>query len=435
MKAVIYGPCEIEGRIAPPPSKSDSHRAVLCASACEGVTVCRNILDAEDVASSIRAARALGAEVDVLERGDGELTIRIEGYGGEPEEPEDVIDCGNSGTTLRLTCGLAAAGGHRTILTGDKSLRSRPVGHLCASLRYLGVEAEGRGIGTEEYPPVTIRGPAKGREVPVYGHISSQFISALLLLGASIGGLKIDVVGTIKSKPYVELTVRMLSTFGVDVTEKNRRLAVDGRPRSPGVVTVERDWSSAGYVLALGAAAGKATTLGVDPKSPHPDSEIVRILKEMGARISVSDEGVTVENTGHLEGVDVNLSNSPDLVPTVAALACAAHGETTIRGVEHVRHKEVDRLAALAEELPKFGANVEELRDGLKIEGAPDSLRGAKVNPRGDHRLAMAFAVVAAVADGRTVIEDAECVAISYPRFWSDVRELGLSVRTEGEKA
>ncbi len=432
MRAIIEGPCEVSGEASPPPSKSDSHRAVLCAALCEGTTVCENVLDADDVRSSIDAIEALGADVKVLDRRDGELTLRVRGYGGEPERPDDVIDCGNSGTTLRIVCGMAAAGRHKVVLTGDESLRSRPVGHLCASLRYLGAEAEGRVSGPEEYPPVIVKGPAIRREVPVYGHVSSQFVSSLLTLGAALGGLRVDVVGDMKSKPYVELTIRMLSRFGVEVERDGSTFVVEGRPSSPGAVAVERDWSSAGYLLALGAVAGEVTVSGLDPDSPHPDSRVLDVLERMGAEVSVSGDRATVSSSGSLEGVRVDLSDSPDLVPTVAALACVAEGRTVIEGVEHVRYKEVDRLSALAEELPKFGVEVKERKDGLEIEGSPGSLRGAEVDPRGDHRLAMAFAIVASAAEGRTVIEDAGCVSISYPCFWRDVEGLGVKVELEG---
>ncbi|WP_457620363.1 3-phosphoshikimate 1-carboxyvinyltransferase, partial [Methanopyrus sp.] len=318
----LEGVSEVRGTVCPPPSKSGSHRALIAASLCDGNTELRNVLDAEDVHATLRLCRALGAGINV--EGEGRLEVTVSGFGGSPRAPEDVVDCGNSGTTLRLGCGLAGLVGGTVVLTGDSSLRSRPVGDLLAALRSLGVNARGRVERGEEYPPVVVSGRPFRDRVAVYGDVSSQFVSALLFLGAGLSTLRVDVVGDLRSRPYVDMTVETLEGFGVSVTREGDSFEVEGRPRSPGELRVENDWSSAGYFVALGAVGGEVRIEGVGLDSSHPDRRIVEIVREMGAEVRRIDDGVVVRSTGRLEGVEVDLSDSPDLVPTVAAVACFA---------------------------------------------------------------------------------------------------------------
>ncbi|WP_456483757.1 3-phosphoshikimate 1-carboxyvinyltransferase [Methanopyrus kandleri] len=422
----LEGVPEVQGTVCPPPSKSGSHRVLIAASLCDGSTELRNVLDAEDVRATLRLCRMLGAEVDV--DGEERLEATVSGFGDSPRAPEDVVDCGNSGTTLRLGCGLAGLVGEAVVLTGDDSLRSRPVGDLLAALRSLGVDARGRVGRSEEYPPVVISGRPFRERVAVYGDVSSQFVSALLFLGAGLGALRVDVVGDLRSRPYVDMTVETLERFGVSVVREDLSFEVEGRPRSPGELRVENDWSSAGYFVALGAIGGEVRIEGVELDSSHPDRRIVEIVREMGAEVRRVDGGIVVRSTGRLEGIEVDLSDSPDLVPTVAAMACFAEGVTRIENVGHLRYKEVDRLRVLAEELPKFGVEVREGEDWLEIVGGEPV--GARVDSRGDHRMAMALAVVGAFARGSTVIERADAVSISYPGFWEDLASIGVPVRS-----
>ena len=426
VRVVVEGVREVSGEVSPPPSKSGSHRALLAAALCEGETVLRNVLEADDVRATVGLCRALGAGLEV--EGEGRWVVRVSGFGGEPGVPGDVVDCGNSGTTLRLGCGVAGLVEGRVVLTGDRSLRSRPVGDLLAALRSLGVEAWGRVREGEEFPPVVVSGRPFRERVAVYGDVSSQFVSALLFLGAGLGGLRVDVVGGLRSRPYVGLTVEVLEAFGVSVEWEGSSFVVEGRPGSPGEFRVENDWSSAGYFVALGAIGGEVWVRGVDLDSSHPDRRVVEIVEEMGAVVRERGDGVVVRSSGSLEGVEVDLSDAPDLVPTVAALGCFAEGVTRIVNVGHVRFKEVDRLRALAEELPRFGVEVREGRDWLEVRGGEPV--GARVSSRGDHRMAMALAVVGAFARGETVIEGAEAVSVSYPGFWEDLASVGVRVRS-----
>ncbi|WP_435095708.1 3-phosphoshikimate 1-carboxyvinyltransferase [Halarchaeum sp. P4] len=419
----------VHGDAHAPPSKSYTHRAILAAGYSDGALV-HHALGSADTRETMGAVEAFGgsaAEVqDVLE---------IEGFAGRPEVPPDVVDCGNSGTTMRLTTAAAALADGITVLTGDESLRSRPQGPLLDAVDQLGGSARStRGNGQA---PLVVEGPIEGGTVTIPGDVSSQFVSALLMAGAvTEEGVDVELSTELKSAPYVDITLEVMDDFGVaaERTESGYRVE-GGQSYEPegGEYTVPGDFSSASYLLAAGALAGdpEVEVHEVFP-SAQGDSAILGILEDMGADLEWDREnGRAVVRRSELTGTTVDVGDTPDLLPTIAALGAAADGTTEIVNAEHVRYKETDRVSAMAAELSKMGAEVEEQRDALVVHGGESDLHGADVEGLGDHRIVMALAVAALVAEGETTISGAEDVDVSFPGFFDVLYELGVNVGRE----
>lgn len=409
----------VSGEVYAPPSKSYTHRAVLITALGPGGTVRRPLLSA-DTRATISACEAFGARIEV--GGD----MMIQGVSGEPRTPEDVIDVLNSGTTLRL-CSAVAALTDGAVLTGDASIRTRPNGPLLGSLNDLGAEAFS--IRKNGRAPLVIRGYLRGGRTRLDGGVSSQFLSALLIAAPlAEGETRITIKGELKSRPYAEITVGMLADAGVSLEAGAKEFLVPGgQTYALKDYTIPGDFSSASYPLAAAAVTGSEVTVrGILPSS-QGDAAIMDILRRMGASIAWDREkGEVVVRGGELSGVDVDASLTPDLVPTIAVLGAVARGRTTIRNAEHVRHKETDRIHAMAVELSRMGAEIRERPDGLEIVGG--RLHGADVHGHHDHRIVMALTVAGLVA-GQTRIDTAEAVDVSYPGFFEEMGRLGARVR------
>ncbi len=409
MIAVIRKAESVDARVKAPPSKSYTHRAIIIASLADGRSIIRNPLVSEDTRATMDAVEALCAEIEWINK----ESLAVYGNKGNVRVKRKIIDCRNSGTTLRLICGVAGLGKEEVTLTGDSSLIERPIEPLARALRSLNAYVETR----NGKPPVKIRGRVEGKEVEIDGSISSQFISSLLIISPFIG-FKVKVKGNLKSKPYIDLTIDVMEKFGVKVHNNNyREFSAEGKGYKACDYQVEGDYSSASYFFAIAALTGSRITVeNIKKNSIQGDREIIRIVREMGAKVFERENCVVVEG-GNLEGIEVDLSNTPDLLPTVVALACKAKGRTVIKNVEHARFKESDRIANCAKEFSKFGVKIEELRDGLIIEGS-EKLRGAVVDSHGDHRLAMSLAAVALAAEGETKIINADCAKVSFPEYF-----------------
>ncbi|NIC00589.1 3-phosphoshikimate 1-carboxyvinyltransferase [Halobacterium sp. R2-5] len=416
----------VAGAARAPPSKSYTHRALLAAGYAGGALV-RNPLVSADTKATARAVEHFGGDAERAGE-DWEIT----GFRGEPAVPADVVDCANSGTTMRLVSGAAALADGTTVLTGDESLRSRPQGPLLDAIADLGGAARStRGNGQA---PLIVDGPIEGGRVEMPGDVSSQFVTSLLMAGAlTDDGVEIELTTELKSAPYVDITLDVLESFGVDAAEQSNGYRVPGgqtyEPEG-GEYAVPGDFSSASYLLAAGALAGgdEVVVEGAHP-SAQGDAAIVDVLREMGAEIEWrKDVGEIVVGQSSLDGITVGVADTPDLLPTIAVLGAAADGTTTITDAEHVRYKETDRVAAMAEELAKFGVSVEERPDELVVHGGDSDLSGARVDGRGDHRIVMSLAVAALVADGETVIEGGEHVDVSFPEFFDSLAALGAAV-------
>ncbi|WP_193310056.1 3-phosphoshikimate 1-carboxyvinyltransferase [Halorubrum halophilum] len=442
----------VRGTARAPPSKSYTHRALLAAGYSDGATV-RSPLVSADTKATARAVRAFGGAVDPASGAtlDDAAELTVDGFGGRPAVPDDVIDCANSGTTMRLVTAAAALADGTTVLTGDGSLRSRPQGPLLEALDGLGVRAEStRGNGQA---PLVVGGPLAGGEVSIPGDVSSQYVTALLMAGAvTEGGVEIDLTTPLKSAPYVDITLELLADFGVEATPVDgdgdaldgaagaAGFAVEGGQSyapADGEYTVPGDFSSISYLVAAGAVAaepGEPVRIDGAVPSAQGDSAIVDIAERMGADIEWDREaGVITVRRSELSGVEVDVGDTPDLLPTIAALGAVADGDTTITNCEHVRYKETDRVSAMAEELATLGAETTEEPDTLTIHGAESELQGASVDGRADHRIVMSLAVAALVADGTTTIRGGEHVDVSFPDFFETMETLGMDVRRDGD--
>ena len=416
----------MRGTARAPPSKSYTHRALLAAGYADGALV-RNPLVSADTRATAAAVEAFGGS-ESREGDDWDVT----GFGGEPSVPADVVDCANSGTTMRLVTGTAALVDGTTVLTGDESLRSRPQGPLLDAIESLGgIARSTRGNGQA---PLVVEGPIEGGSVEMPGDVSSQFVTSLLMAGAVTDrGIDVELTTELKSAPYVDITLDVLDAFGVDAEETDWGYHVGGGQSydpAGGEYDVPGDFSSVSYLLGAGALAadGEVVVEGAQP-SAQGDTAIVDVLEQMGADVVWrEDAGEIVVRQSTLSGVTVDVADTPDLLPTLAVLGAAADGTTRITNAEHVRYKETDRVSAMAEELAKLGVETEERPDELLVHGGDSALTGATVDGRGDHRLVMALAVAGLVADGETTITGAEHVDVSFPDFFDVLAGLGADV-------
>ncbi len=329
------------------------------------------------------------------------------------------IDAAGSGTTIRIAMALAAMLEGPTLLYGDESLLRRPVAPLSKALRELGAIVSDRG----GLPPVSVSGPIAGAAARIDGSISSQFVTALIMLSAAVPGLEV-FVDRISSRGYVDITIEVIEWFGGVVERRGYEWFRVKGGLKPARVRIPGDYSSASFILAAGALAGSVAVKGLRPSDPQPDRRIVDILNLMGASVKVSGEGVTVSAPGDgLTAVDVDLDESPDLAPVVAVLAAAARGQSVLRGLRRLRFKESDRLEAIASNLSALGVRVKRDGDTLYIDGG--SIRGGVVRSYGDHRIAMAFAVAGLAARRPVTIMGFERVSDSYPEFLGHLRRIG----------
>ncbi|MCG2828749.1 3-phosphoshikimate 1-carboxyvinyltransferase [Methanothermobacter sp. K4] len=407
---------ELSGTVKAPPSKSYTHRAVIVAALADGVSEIRDPLVAEDTLSSVDACRAFGVEIEGSEKWS------VTGSGGELETPEDVVYLGNSGTTLRIMTSVAGLAENYTVLTGDESLRARPMQPLLDALKPLGVEAVSSRMNG--LPPVIVRGGFRGGETSIDGSMSSQFISSILIAAPLSEGVDLKVEGEFISRPYVDMTLDVMEKFSVPVEYSDGVFSVEPARYRGREYTVEGDYSSASYLAgAVAVAGGEVRIENLFRDSRQGDRIILDIIREMGADVVVGDDHVVVSSTGELSGVQVDLHDAPDLLPTVAALGALADGRTEIRGVEHARYKETDRIRTCATELGRLGVDVKELRDGMVIEGG---VRGGVVSSHGDHRLAMAFTLIG-LREGITVM-DGEVFSVSFPDFPERMRSIGCRI-------
>jgi len=421
-QVTIRGGQPLDGSVHAPPSKSHTHRALIAASLSPEKSWIHNPSLCEDVQATVQAVEAYGAEV-IFENGplivSGVDHIRL---------PNNVVDCRESGSTMRFVTPILAHAEGISVVTGEASLRRRPMQPLIDSLRQLGVECySARKDGRP--PLVLFGGTYKGGKVRIVGDISSQFISGLLFSGSIAGEpTSIEVTPVLESAPYVGMTIKVLKCHGIqiDANVDMTRFSIDGRqtPSSYDHV-IEGDYSSAAFLLAAGAITGSEVGVFGLPteRSSQGDSEVVSLLR--GMRADVHADGGTVRvRSSRLRGMKIDASDCPDLVPPLAVVACCAEGTTKIVNAQRLRMKESNRLKALSSELSKMGAKICDTDDGFEIVGR-SLLKGATVNSHGDHRVAMSCAVAALAAKGETILDGAGCVAKSYPSFFDDLKTLG----------
>ncbi len=415
----LNGPVRATVRV--PGSKSLTNRALVVAALAHGESTLTGALDSDDTRVMVEGLGKLGVRV----AHDREAaTIRVQGRGGPPRVESVEIDAANSGTTLRFLTALAASGRGKVRLDGTPRMRQRPVADLLLALNGLGADA--RSEAGDGCPPVVVRSSGlDGGVVPIRGDVSSQFLSGLLMvLPTAAGPTSVEVEGPLVSKPYVAMTLGLMGAFGVPAARHgDRRFNVEptryrGRPYA-----IEPDASAASYFFGAAAICGGSVTAeGLGKSSLQGDLGFVDVLEFMGCRVDRKAGSTTVTADGPLIGVDVDMNAISDTVMTLAVVSLFAQGITRIGNVGHIRHKETDRLAAVATELRKLGATVEERPDGLLIV-PPDRVTPARIATYDDHRMAMAFAPAGLKVPG-VVIEDPGCVSKTYPGFWDDLARL-----------
>lgn len=474
----------LSGVVRCPPSKSYTHRAVFLAALAGRGSKVEGMLYSEDTDATIQACRMLGARFDT---NDASLTVQVpipireanvhgQGSSGDgsgdngdnncgdnssncsnASDTTDIhIDAANSGTTIRIAAGIASLMRRRVTLTGDASLRTRPMQPLLDALSSMGAECSSTDAGS---PPVSIRGPISGGEITIPGNLSSQFITSLFLCAPLTNtGIGITVSGSMVSRPYLDATISAMREFGASVQTMipYRRYRIAPQQLIPATFVVPSDSSSLALLLAAAALNGKDMTVEANMgQLPQGDEAFIDILEGMGTRVEITTRGdadaadpteddpsdstdrkdslhagETIHvRPGRLSGGRFDLSSSPDLLPPLAVLALGSSEPVEITNVGHARLKETDRIAVLARELCKIGVKVDEKEDGLTLDATdPQLLCGTTLNPENDHRLFMAFCI-AGMRVGRCVVANPDSIRVSYPDFIADMVELGAKMQ------
>ena len=415
----------VEGEIKLPGSKSLSNRLLLVSALAHGTTEVHNLLDSDDTQHMVAALRALGVS---LELSADRTVCLIDGLGGPFAPQETGLFLGNAGTALRPLCAALCLGRGVYTLTGEPRMLERPIADLVETLRQMGASIDF--LGEEGYPPLRIRADGlSGGRVSVRGDVSSQYLTALLLASPlTQQEMVIDVEGDLVSKPYIDMTLDVMARFGVPVENQGHRsFRVPARQgyQSPGRALVEGDASSATYFLSAAAIRGGTVRVnGVGADSVQGDVQHADVLAKMGATVRRGPDWIEVTG-GELHGVDVDLNHIPDAAMTIATTALFAKGKTVIRNVYTWRVKETDRLAAMATELRKVGAEVVEGRDYLEIT-PPTEIAPASIDTYNDHRMAMAFSL-AALGSSEIIINDPGCVSKTFPDYFEQLSSITVS--------
>jgi len=414
MSDVKFSPFVPNGTVNVPPSKSDVHRAIICAAMANGVSRISPVALSNDIKATIGCIKALGADA-VLENN----VLTVDGTNMYKNKTA-LLDCGESGSTLRFFIPIAAVGNINATFVGKGKLPQRPIGIFTEALPKAGTVCK-----TEGGLPLEIKGQLKSGIFKIPGNVSSQFITGLLLaLPILDGDSEIVLTSPLESVGYIAMTIRTMKQFGVNIqaTEKGWHIK-GGQSYKTCDYTTDGDWSQAAFFMVLGAVSGKVTVKGVAKDSTQGDKKCAEILARFGAKVTQLDNEVTVEK-GELKAITIDASQIPDLVPVLSVCAAFAEGTTRIINAERLRIKECDRLKATAELLNNLGGKVKELSDGLEITGV-SSLKGGNVNGYNDHRIVMSAAVCAARSDEDITATFAMSINKSYPDFYIDYNSIG----------
>lgn len=384
----------LNGKVFVPPSKSAAHRALICSFLAGGGTV-KPIIDSNDM-------RATVGVIEALKNGDA------------------ILDCIESGSTLRFMIPVAAALNRAVTFTGRGRLPQRPIGEYLDILPAHGVTVECSGT-----LPMRISGGLKNGSYEVSGDVSSQYITGLLLALSVVEGDSAVILRTpLQSKPYVDMTIKVMRDFGADITETDFGYLIHGSQKYNKLnYVVEGDWSQAAFFLVAGAISGDVTVTGLDMNTTQGDKAILDVLSSFGAELEITLDSVRCVKSA-LKGTVVEATDIPDLVPIIAVLAVFSDGQTVIKGAERLRFKESDRIESVVENLKLIGADVTETKDGMIINGGVP-LHSAQLKGYNDHRIVMAFSVAGLLLDGETVIDDAQSINKSYPSFFEDYNRIG----------
>ena len=419
MRKIIKPVNSLQGEIEVPGDKSISHRALIIGAMSKGKMNISNLASGQDCLSTIRCLESLGIKIQKEEDG-----FAVNGRGSFGfQEPQNVLDAGNSGTTMRVLCGVLAGQSFNSVVTGDESLRSRPMKRVIEPLQKMGAEIHAH--NNNQFAPIAISGKKLNAIEYALPVPSAQVKTALILAGLLASG-KTTIHENIPTRDHTE---RMLKYLGINIASQNGSLVVSGQSEIESKdIFVPGDISSAIYFIGAGLLVEnshiKIKNVGLNPGRIGA----LQVLKRMGAKIEIKNvKEVNCEPVGEIEvktsdlkGTQIlseEISSLIDEIPLLAVLACLAEGQTTIKGAKELRVKETDRLRAIASELNKLGANIKEFSDGLEITGSA-KFKGAVVESFGDHRMVMALSVADLVASGETIVENAEVVDISFPNFF-----------------
>ncbi|MFC1953059.1 3-phosphoshikimate 1-carboxyvinyltransferase [Chloroflexota bacterium] len=420
MIASIYR-SEIKGKVIAPPSKSYTLRGLICAALAKGNSEIIQPLGSDDTEAAIAVLNKIGTRV-LQEEGSWKVS------GSYFTVPTEELYCRESAVTLRFMTAISSLIPGQSRLTSSPSLSRRPIEPLIQALKQLGIDCSQEKDGTI----IVNESRSKGGIVCLPGNISSQFVSALLLISPlAEEGISIRLTTPLESQPYVLMTIECLKKYGVKVNYSGdfREFTTLKQDYQPAKYRVEGDWSSASYLLALGALAGSVEVANLNLESLQGDKAILGLLGDMGASITTDKDSIIIKKSD-LTAINTDLTDCTDLLPTVAILAATAKGTSVLTGIERARLKESDRPSALSEGLKKMGVEVTEANNKLTITGPP--AREAAIDTRGDHRIAMAFSLLG-IKYGKTKIHDAECVSKTYPEYWDTLKSIGGEVKTNGK--
>jgi 3-phosphoshikimate 1-carboxyvinyltransferase len=408
-------PSALKGSIKAPASKSMTQRAIAAALLTDGQSIIRNPSYCDDSLAAMSIAVGLGARVEPKVN---ELKIT-----GSAILKESKLNCGESGLAIRMFSPIVALYPSEITLVGANSLKKRPMYMISEALNQLGVECK----SSDGFLPLTIKGPLNGGKCEIDGSVSSQLLTGLLMALPLASKDSEITVRNLKSKPYIDMTIQLLSFFGITVVNSNYTLfSIQGNQKyTPHDYTVEGDWSGGAFLLVAGAINGEISVTGLMKDSRQSDMSILDALGKAGANLIIGEEQIDIKKS-ELKAFEFDATESPDLFPPLVALACYCKGISSIRGVSRLIHKESNRAATLKEEFGKMNIKIDISEDTMFITGGRPE--GVRVESHEDHRIAMAVAVAALGATGKVSIRDSQCVAKSYPGFFDDLRHLGALV-------
>ena len=409
---IKISPKGLSGEINAVSSKSEAHRLLICAALSDKETEVKVLQRSKDIDTTAKALTALGAGISYEKGSFWVSPIR-------QRSKSALIDCFDSGSTLRFLLPVAALVSDETFFTGTARLPDRPIAELIKAMEKNGAVFSGDRL------PFRLKGNLRSGDYILPGNVSSQYVSGLLMALPKLeGDSRIILTSELESSSYVDLSLSCLEKFGVRAEKREKGFFVTGfqKHQSPEKVFAGGDWSAAAFFLAAGVLGGPISLCGLDEKSPQADRAVIDILRRFGGEISVSVDKVTAA-PGLLEGIDVDLSETPDLLPVLSVVAAFSQGETRFYKADRLRGKESDRLSACAAMLNKLGGLAHEQPEGLVVQGKP--LKGGTVEGFGDHRMVMAAAIGAAFSQGDTIITGAQAAEKSYPDFFEDYRRLG----------
>lgn len=421
MKAII-APSKLKGTITAPASKSSMQRACAAALIRKGKTVLSNPGISNDDKAALNIIRQLGATYEV--NGD-KIIIDSSGVNAVG----DNIDCHESGLSIRMFTSIAALSDKKITVKGSGSLAKRPMDFFDEVLPQLGVEVK----SNNGYLPLEIKGPLQPKNITVDGSLSSQYLTGLLFAYAAADAKDVSIkVKNLSSRPYVDLTLKVLEAYGLKVPENRnyeefyfRDSKVYGQPSTINY-TVEGDWSGGAFLLVGSAIAGNVNIKGLDLSSTQADRAVLQALMQAGTNISIRPDEMEIKES-KLKAFHFNATDCPDLFPPLVALASYCEGTTVIEGTKRLTHKESNRALTLQEEFGKMGVKIQLQNDQMLIQGNP-KLKGEEVSSHNDHRIAMATAVAGLKADKEMIVSGAEAVNKSYPQFWEHIKTLGAKV-------